>query len=146
MKEMLSNPIIVGEILIAFLILAKISTEHSIAKKTLDFSVLQLQLSTHINPEIADMLDNFISACFTDYLFLNPTIATAKYISQDQEKKILDSITELVSNRLSATMVQQLSVYYNDKAVSEIISNIIYTQVTAWVYETNKPRESPDTD
>ena len=60
------------------------------------------------------------------------------------DSSISEKLDEL-SARLSPVMVKQLSVYYNEKAIPDIIGNKIYELVIAYLNtKTNKPREEPD--
>lgn len=133
--------LMIGEIIIGGLIALHMISNHVIARKTLNISVLDIQLRTNLNPGISDTLDEFIQECFNDYTLLNLAYVKDQYISSEAEQKIVSDIATIVSDRISPTMFKQLSVYYNEKAIAGIISNKIYELVMMYTIEMNKPKE-----
>lgn len=133
--------LMIGEIIIGGLIALHMISNHVIARKTLNISVLDIQLRTNLNPGISDILDEFIQECFNDYTLLNLAYVKDQYISSEAEQKIVSDIATIVSDRISPTMFKQLSVYYNEKAIAGIISNKIYELVMMYTIEMNKPKE-----
>lgn len=133
--------LMIGEIIIGGLIALHMVSNHVIARKTLNISVLDIQLRTNLNPGISDTLDEFIQECFNDYTLLNLAYVKDQYISSEAEQKIVSDIATIVSDRISPTMFKQLSVYYNEKAIAGIISNKIYELVMMYTIEMNKPKE-----
>lgn len=115
---------------------------YKIARDTINFHMLELQLKTPINSNVSQLLDEFIEDCFTDYLALDAELLNYKYINEDQETKIVNNVVNLVADRISTTMHKQLSVYYNEKAIPEIISTKIYELTISYVVQFNQDRES----
>lgn len=113
-------------------------------KKVIELSVLELQLKTPINHSIVELLDEFIEQCFSDYIILNTEYIKDNYISDIEEMRIVNSLVDIVSSRISTTMYKQLSVYYNEQAIPVIISNKIYQVVMNYVITTNATKEIPE--
>lgn len=113
-------------------------------KKVIELSVLELQLKTPINNSIVELLDEFIEQCFSDYIILNTEYVKDNYISDIEEMHIVNSLVDIVSDRISTTMYKQLSVYYNEQAIPVIISNKIYQVVMNYVITTNATKEIPE--
>lgn len=132
---------------IAFLVLYTVFTliKYRYTRKAQELALLKLQLSLTIDSSISEKIDEFIGECFNDYILLNTEYRQDIYWTQAEEKKLVTEVAELVSTRLSPVMVKQLSVYYNEKAIPDIIGNKIYELVIAYLNtKTNKPREEPD--
>lgn len=113
-------------------------------KKVIELSVLELQLKTPIDHSIVELLDEFIEQCFSDYIILNTEYVKDNYISDIEEMHIVNSLVDIVSDRISTTMYKQLSVYYNEQAIPVIISNKIYQVVMNYVITTNATKEIPE--
>lgn len=113
--------------------------------KATELAILQLQLSSAVDSSIVEKLDNFIAECFNDYILLNVEYRQDLYWTEAEEKKMVTEVTNMVSDRLSSTMFKQLSVYYNEKAIPDVIANKIYELVIAYFNtKTNTPKETPD--
>lgn len=125
----------------AGVILIGIVAYYRISNKAIAFRMLELQLKTPIDQAIDGILQEFIESCFNDYIILNADLLNRNFINEDDEKKMVDDLVTVVSDRLSATMYKQLSVYYNEKAIPGIISNKIYELVLAYVVEANSSKD-----
>ena len=100
-----------------------------------------LDLNVNISENYSNILDAFIMEVFNEYKILNLSYNT-EYIAKDKEKKIVSDVTDMVTARLSSTMIKQLSVYYNPAALPDIIAQKIYLVVMQYVIENNRPKES----
>lgn len=140
----MENFILTGIICILVVLIISIISKHVIANKTINLSLLELQLKTPITPHVVEILDEFIQECFDDYMFLNGQYAMEdRYISDDEEKQITTDIVTIVSDRISSTLYKQLSVYYNEKVIPIIISNKIYELVVLFVTKKNQAKSKP---
>lgn len=97
-----------------------------------------IDLHLRITDDIEKRLDNIIESCFQEYSLMNLIYKTDWYIKEDEEIKISKDICSLVSNRISPIMLKQLSLYYNEDAVYDIIGKRVYFRVTNFVIEHNK--------
>lgn len=131
--------LIIGNVLLINGILSYVSN-----KKVINLNQLELQLKTPISPAIVGLLDAFIEECFNDYIILNTEFVKDKYISEIEEQKMVQSLVDIVSSRISTTMYKQLSVYYNETAIPIVISNKIYQVVMNYTITTNAARETPE--
>ena len=59
-------------------------------------------------------------------------------MSMDNKLKITKDIAHLVAERMSPIVMQKLTLYYNEDAISDIISKRISFRVTNFVIEHNK--------
>lgn len=144
MNILMTNPIFVGELIIVLSILINAYIRYKIAMKTLEFSLLDLQLKTKIDSSIIEILDTFIQDCFNEYLILNSDPINNKFIGEEEEKKIRDELIDLISNRISPTLYKQLTVYYNAKSIPTILSNKIYELVLAYTITQNAPKDKEE--
>lgn len=131
-------------IAITVIILSIIIYMHSSTDKTRELALLQLQLSLNIDPGIVEKLDNFISECFNDYILLNTEYRQDLYWTEAEEKKMVTEVANIVSDRLSPYMFKQLSTYYNEKAIPDVIGNKIYELTIA--YFNTKTNKAPEDD
>lgn len=86
-------------------------------------------------------LDNIISECIVEYLILNQYEGT-KYLSSNDETKIKKEVANMISSRLSDTMIEKLSIKYNELSIYTIIASRINMIVMRYVIETNKNIDS----
>lgn len=111
-----------------------LNTKNKIAK-------LSLALTIPLDNTINSSLDTLIEDCFNEYIILNKAYKKKEYISADDEKKISSDLGTMVSNRISETMYNKLSQYYNSKAIPEVISNKIYMRVLNYSITMNTVEE-----
>lgn len=111
-----------------------LNTKNKIAK-------LSLALTIPLDNTINSSLDALIEDCFNEYIILNKAYKKKEYISADDEKKISSDLGTMVSNRISETMYNKLSQYYNSKAIPEVISNKIYMRVLNYSITMNTVEE-----
>jgi len=59
------------------------------------------------------------------------------YITEEDEIKLNKDISALISQRLSPIMMEQLAVYYNEEAISDIIAKRLFFKITNYTLEHN---------
>ena len=139
----LQTLIIIGIILILVLVF-EINLFRSF-KKWLEFKYAELEqkqydIDTHLNvtDDIEARLDTVIESCFQEYSLMNLIYKTDWYIKEEEEIQISKDICSLVSERISPVMLKQLSLYYKEEAIYDIIAKRVYFKVTNFVIEHNK--------
>lgn len=104
-----------------------------------------LKVSDTIN-SIPEILDIFINNCFADYVLINlppDQQGMPQFVTDDMEIKIRKDLAELVSARISNTLLQQISIYYNLDTIGEIIGTKIYAVVMNYAIQSRLPRDNP---
>lgn len=91
-----------------------------------------------VTDDIEVRLDKIIESCFQEYSIMNLIYKTEWYIKEEEEVQISKDICNLVSLRISPVMMKQLSLYYNEEAIMDIIAKRVYFKVTNFVIEHNK--------
>ena len=141
----LQTLIIIGIILILVLVF-EINLFRSF-KKWLEFKYAELEqkqydIDTHLNvtDDIETRLDTVIESCFQEYSLMNLIYKTDWYIKEEEEIQISKDICSLVSERISPVMLKQLSLYYKEEAIYDIIAKRVYFKVTNFVIEHNKSK------
>ena len=139
----LQTLIIIGIILILVLVF-EINLFRSF-KKWLEFKYAELEqkqydIDTHLNvtDDIEARLDAVIESCFQEYSLMNLIYKTDWYIKEEEEIQISKDICSLVSERVSPVIFKQLSLYYKEEAIYDIIAKRVYFKVTNFVIEHNK--------
>lgn len=92
----------------------------------------------NVTDDIETRLDTVIESCFQEYSLMNLIYKTDWYIKEDEEIQISKDICSLVSERISPVMLKQLSLYYKEEAIYDIIAKRVYFKVTNFVIEHNK--------
>lgn len=142
-KLNLQTLIIIGIILI--LVITSEIVIYRLFNKWINFKYEELQLKQYdidihlnVSSDIETRLDTVIESCFQEYSLMNLIYKTDWYIKEEDEIKISKDICALVSDRISPVMLQQLSLYYNEDAIYDIIGKRVYFKVTNFVIEHNK--------
>ncbi len=104
----------------------------------LDNERYKIDTGIDISDNIDKLLDNLIESCFQEYSISNLIYKSDWYIKEEDEIKINKDICHLVGDRISETMLKQLSLYYNEDAIIDIISKRVYFKVTSFVIDHNK--------
>lgn len=108
--------------------------------KFLNIYKLKLYYSEKI-PNTTEELDNIISECLMEYFFLNSYEGT-KYINSEEETVIKREISNMVSSRLSETLIYKLSIKYREDSIYTIIASRINMLVMAYVIQNNGKLDS----
>lgn len=106
--------------------------------KELELKKYDIDIHLNVTKDIETRLDTIIESCFQEYSLMNLIYKTDWYIKEEDEIKISKDICSLVSDRISPVMLQQLSLYYNEDAIYDIIGKRVYFKVTNFVIEHNK--------
>ena len=106
--------------------------------KELELKKYDIDIHLNVTKDIETRLDAIIESCFQEYSLMNLIHKTDWYIKEEEEIQISKNICALVSDRISPVMLQQLSLYYNEDAIYDIIGKRVYFKVTNFVIEHNK--------
>lgn len=101
----------------------------------------EININATINESIPALLDMIVEECFNEYIVLNVAYKNIDYINSEIEQEIMKGVGEMVSQRISSALLSKFSLYYNLKAISNIISGKIYLMVMDYVIETNEAKE-----
>ena len=148
MDQLFTPSTILTLILFGIILVLVIATEVNITrqwKKWLLYKTKELELKEYdidmhlqVTDDIEVRLDKIIESCFQEYSIMNLIYKTEWYIKEEEEVQISKDICNLVSLRISPVMMKQLSLYYNEEAIMDIIAKRVYFKVTKFVIEHNK--------
>lgn len=127
----------VMSIVIIFNIFHQLNKWLKYKEKQLKLEQYKVNVNTNINNNIEDRLDTIIESAFQEYTLLNLIYKSDWYITEKEESNIQKDIAHLVADRLSPVMLQQLSLYYNEDAIMDVISKRVFFKVTNFVIEHN---------
>ena len=124
--------------LIAFLIY--LLSNHYYKMNALKLTKYQIDISSTIDENTPNLLENIIAEALQDYIILNPNISMEQYLNSEKEAEIRDGVSDFVSSRLSPASINKLSLYYNEETLHEVIAIKIYIAVTNYVVEYNRAK------
>lgn len=127
----------VMSIVIIFNIFHQLNKWLKYKEKQLKLEQYKVNVNTNINNNIEERLDTIIESAFQEYTLLNLIYKSDWYITEKEESNIQKDIAHLVADRLSPVMLQQLSLYYNEDAIMDVISKRVFFKVTNFVIEHN---------
>ena len=107
-------------------------------EEKLEIEKHRIRLETELSTDLDSVLDQIINNCFNEYKVMELIIKPDWYIKENEEIQISKDICALVSDRISPVMIKQLSLYYNEEAIFDIIAKRVYFKVTNFVIEHNK--------
>ena len=87
--------------------------------------------------KIDEKLDLVVEQCFEEYTILNLAYKSDYYIKEEEETEINKKICNLVAQRLSDALYEQLCILYNEEAITDIIAKRVYFKTTNFVMEHN---------
>lgn len=130
-------------VIISLLILFtySIRIHFKIKKEYVKLQEYKINVNTQIDEEIPAILELIINECFLDYCSLNIELSTNEYMNDEMEAKIRGDLTNKVSQRISPTAITKLSLYYNPRAIGEIIADKIYILVMNYVVDYNRIKD-----
>lgn len=104
-------------------------------------AMYQFHSTIKLNGDILEMLDDFIGHIFEEHIMLKGDYAQVPYINSTEEENLRKEIINKVSERISTTMYNQLSLHYNKNSIPTIIGEKIYELVALYVtqHNTSKP-------
>lgn len=88
---------------------------------------------------IPELLNRIITDNFNEYMVLNPKYLEELYINNEQQREIVEEVVSLILSRISKSLWYKLSLYYNEKALVDIITKNVYTAIVNFAVEKNKP-------
>ena len=97
----------------------------------------QINVEATIDNKIPEILHLFVTDVFNDYRVKILEPRNLMYIKEEEEKAITKEIASLCSARLSAAMVDKLSLFWNPQSIGGVIADKIYLIVVAYVAEHN---------
>lgn len=83
--------------------------------------------------EIISHLEYLVSEVIDFYAIINLSSANIYYITSKMEKDMIETITNSVSERISQTLLDELSLIYNKDFVGKFIGEYIYLKVSEFV-------------
>lgn len=105
-------------------------------------AIYQFNSTIKLDGDILDILDGFIENIFNEHLLITGSYNHIPYINEKEETKLRETLIEKVSSRMSVAMYQQLTLYYNEKAIPEIIGEKLYALISLYVEQHNNPEEA----
>lgn len=103
-----------------------------------------INVTAQIDNSVPLILETIINECFTDYCIMNLSqYGEGVYIDDETEKKIRTDIVEMVSNRISPSALDKLSLYYNLVSIANVIADKIYILVMGYVVNQNRIIDEP---
>lgn len=118
-----------------FMVTCSIINYLNTKNKILRYNII---LNVKISEEDIKILDIIINNSFEEYLILNEIYKDVDYITSEHENKICKELTNIVGKRISESLFERLSLYYNKKELPYIISNRIYLVVMNYTMSHNK--------
>ena len=107
-------------------------------ERKLKLQQYEININANITDKIEERLDMIVESAFQEYSIMNLVYKTDWYITGDEEVTIQKDIVHLVAERISPVMMQQLMLYYNEEAITDVIAKRVYFKVTNFVIEHNK--------
>ena len=111
-----------------------------IQKEKNDIKAFEIHVTTPNDIEVSNILNKLIEEALQDYVLLNRGFKRNEesHINSKEEKKIINSVSEMVSNRISPILMDKLNFYYSETAIPEIIGTRVYIRVMSYVIDNNK--------
>ena len=137
MPNVILNYIIV--VILVFCLIGLISVIDSYLKKKNE--ILQYQVDIAYTPHdksSSQILEEFISECFTEYQVLVLIPMNELYIGPEREQQICTDLATRVANHISPHFLNILYRQYNKLTIHDIIGDKIYMMVTGYVVEHNQ--------
>lgn len=91
--------------------------------------------------EIIAHLDYIVSECIDEYMLYNVSGKDIYYINSKDEEEMLNVVKKNVTDRISPTLIDQLSFIYNADFLGSYIANYVYIKVSTSVAEFNATNE-----
>lgn len=107
-------------------------------QQKLNMELHKININANISNGIDERLDEIIEACFQEYSLINLFHKDDWYITEQEEININKEINYIVAQRISSVMIEQLSLFYNSEALTDIIAKKVYFRVTNFVIEHNQ--------
>jgi len=110
-----------------------------------DYKINESYRAKYDEAEIVGHLDYIIKEALDEYIIFNIQPKNIYYINSEMESRIVENLTEKIPDRLSETLLYNLSIVYSESFIGELIGRRIYMIVLNYVLEFNLTN-SPDTN
>lgn len=98
------------------------------------------EISIDVYEDVIKLMDDLISTCFADYLYMNGFVGV-DYITENDEKEICRNVATLLHERLSPSTVDKISLIYAREQIYDILAEKIYIAVSSFVIEINSHKK-----
>lgn len=126
---------------IALIILSK--NLITILEDWVNLKIEQAQSADYSEDKIIAHLDYIIHEALDEYVIFNINPRNLYYINSEMETKIIDDLTNKVPERISETLMANLSKVYSYGYIGELIGRRIYMLVLNYVLDFNL-KNNPD--
>lgn len=135
--------IILGIIVLSILILlwSKIKLNNQLIKESkakIKLKEYNINMNLNIEENIINQFNTLISNTFNEYIALNIEFRELEMITPDIENTISKEVAKNVVEKMSPVFLDKLSLIYNKKEISKIISNTVYMYTLSYTIEKNK--------
>lgn len=107
-------------------------------KEKNDIRRFEVNVTTPNDGEALKSLDDLINNTIAEYYALNIGYRN-KGINSKMEEDMQKEITKLVGERISSTLLDKLTFYYDRNTIDQIIANKCYIKITDFVISENRP-------
>lgn len=119
-------------------IIRYLNQKNNIIKTSNDMNVMMKLKLEDINAN----LDILLNEVFNEYMMINILHKDIKYIHDDLQKDIIKNICKLCSEKVSDSLMYQLSLYYADTSIADLIAHKVYFIVNNYCIQYNMPRNN----
>ena len=98
----------------------------------------QINITADIDRRIPDILSLMIQECFDDYKIKILVPLDEGFINSEREDAIRRDLTSIVAARMSPSMLDKLSLYYNIVNIDKVLADKIYITTMNYVVNHNK--------
>lgn len=98
----------------------------------------QINITADIDRRIPDILSLMIQECFDDYKIKILVPLDEGFINSEREDAIRRDLTSIVAARMSPSMLDKLSLYYNIVNIDKVLADKIYITTMDYVVNHNK--------
>lgn len=92
----------------------------------------EIEINHKTDIHIEEQLDILIDSTFNEYRLYNLEYRDNDYIKSIEEKKMVEDICEMVTNRISPIFITQLATYFNIDNLGDVIATKISTKVAEY--------------
>lgn len=135
--------VILGVISLAILILiwSKINLNNQLIKESkakIKLEEYNINMNLNIEDNTISQFNTLIANTFNEYIALNIEFRELEIITPDIENTISKDVAKNVVEKMSPVFLDKLSLIYNKKEISKIISNTVYMYTLSYTIEKNK--------
>ena len=98
----------------------------------------QINITADIDRRIPDILSLMIQECFDDYKIKILVPLDEGFINSEREDAIRRDLTSIVAARMSPSMLDKLSLYYNIVNIDKVLADKIYITTMDYVVNHHK--------